>query len=168
MVVGGVIVVVDGVDTKKVAGRRVLKFESLDAIAREVEMLARAREIRTLGNWSAGQNLAHVALTMTRSLDGFPGNFPWVVRAMMGLLMKGYVLNKPMAPGFKAPKRAGLSPEAVSTEEGLARMRGALARMKVETQRAPSPMLGKLSVEEWDRLHCRHAELHFSFLVPVE
>jgi hypothetical protein len=156
------------VDTKKVSGRRELRFESLDAIARDVEILAGAREIRALGNWSAGQNLAHVALTMTRSIDGFPGELPWVVRVMMRMLMKGYVLNRPMTPGFKAPKRAALSPEAVSTEEGLSRMRGALARMKAETKRAPSPMLGKLSVEEWDRLHCRHAELHFSFLVAEE
>jgi hypothetical protein len=27
-------------------------------------------------------------------------------------------------------------------------------------------MLGKLSIDEWNRLHCRHAELHLSFMHP--
>jgi hypothetical protein len=159
---------VDAVDTKKVAGRRVLRFESLDAIAADVEMLARGREVRSLGNWTAGQNLAHVALMMTRSIDGFPARMPWYVRVPVRLLLKGKLLKGPMPPGFKAPASAGIAPEAVSWEEGLRRIRGALARLKAEKQRAASPFLGKLSVEEWDRLHCRHAELHLSFLVLEE
>ena len=153
------------VDTKKVAGRRVLKFDSIDAIAADVELLAKARAIRSLGNWSAGQNLAHVALTITRSIDGFPAAMPWFVRVLMRLL-KGHLLSRPMSPGLKAPKRAALSVDPVPLEEGLRQIRAALARLKSETKRSPSPLLGKLSAEEWNQLHCRHAELHLSFLVP--
>jgi len=30
------------------------------------------------------------------------------------------------------------------------------------------PLFGKLSREEWNRFHLRHAELHMSFLVQAE
>ena len=59
------------IDTTKVTGRRTLHFNSLDEIAADVEMLTKAREIKTLGNWSAGQVVQHVATTMNKSIDGF-------------------------------------------------------------------------------------------------
>jgi hypothetical protein len=160
--------VADQIDTRKVGGRRGLRFDSLDAILADVEMLEKAKRVRALGNWSAGQNVAHVALLMTRSLDGFPGSIPWFVRMPVRLLMKGTVLNKPMSAGFKTPKAVGSPPEPVSLEDGLAQLRAAIGRLKAESKRAPSPLLGRLSVEEWNQLHCRHAELHLSFLVPEE
>ncbi len=46
-------------------------------------------------------------------------------------------------------------------------LRQAIHRLQTEEKRAPNPVLGKLTREEWDRLHCRHAELHLSFLVPI-
>jgi hypothetical protein len=36
--------------------------------------------------------------------------------------------------------------------------------LKTEPQRHPSPFFGTLTNEEWDALHCRHAELHLSFI----
>jgi hypothetical protein len=38
--------------------------------------------------------------------------------------------------------------------------------MKAEPQRFPSPFLGELTREQWDQLHCRHCELHLSFILP--
>jgi hypothetical protein len=31
---------------------------------------------------------------------------------------------------------------------------------------ATSPVLGRLSHEQWVQFHCRHAEMHFSFMHP--
>jgi hypothetical protein len=157
-----------GINTTKVANRRTLRFNSIDDIARDVELLAAAREVRALGNMTAGQNLAHVALTMKYSLDGFPAQLPMPMRLMGRLFLKRYMLTKPMTPGFKSPPRVKMIPAPVPFEEGLAEMREMIARLKNETQRAPSPLLGPLSVQEWNDLHCRHAELHLSFLLPVE
>jgi hypothetical protein len=156
------------VNTKQVPNRRKLRFNSLDDIERDVEILAAAREVKTLGNMTAGQNLAHVALTMTCSLDGFPGGVPALLRFIVRLFLKRRVLTKPMAPGFKSPPKVKMVPPPVPLEEGIAQMRAAIARLKKESQRSPSPLLGPLSVQEWNDLHCRHAELHFSFLIPVE
>ncbi|MBX9787841.1 MAG: DUF1569 domain-containing protein [Pirellulales bacterium] len=36
----------------------------------------------------------------------------------------------------------------------------------METRRVPHPVIGRLSVDQWNRFHLRHAELHLSFFVP--
>jgi hypothetical protein len=75
-----------------------------------------------------------------------------------------------MEPGFKLGNKAAeeLIPAATSTEDGLVSIRHALHRLKTETNRVPSPFLGALTYDEWTQLHCRHCELHLSFLLPVE
>jgi hypothetical protein len=45
-------------------------------------------------------------------------------------------------------------------------IRAAIGRMKTESTRFPSPFLGELTRDQWDQLHCRHCELHLSFLIP--
>ncbi len=45
-------------------------------------------------------------------------------------------------------------------------LKTAIQPLHLEPQRMPSPFLGKLTKDEWDRLHMRHAELHLSFFVP--
>ncbi len=42
----------------------------------------------------------------------------------------------------------------------------AVARIQLDTERSRHPVFGELSLDEWDSLHLRHAELHMSFLVP--
>ena len=43
----------------------------------------------------------------------------------------------------------------------------AIERAGSQRMKHPSPVLGKLSHEQWEQLHCRHAELHLSFLHPA-
>jgi hypothetical protein len=156
------------VNTRRVEGRRVLRFASLEAIAADVEAMAGWQgEAKSLGNWSGGQNLAHVAVVMNYSIDGFPKRFPAIVRFFLRLLIKRRILTRPMSPGFRAPKNAGIMPPEASLEEGIVLMRAALGRLKAETKREPSPFLGPLTAQEWEQLHCRHAELHLSFIVPA-
>ena len=57
-------------------------------------------------------------------------------------------------------------PAATSLEDGLAHIRNAIHRLQTDPKRVPSAFLGTLTKEEWTQLHCRHAELHFSFLIP--
>jgi len=154
------------VDTAKVEGRRSLHFNTLDDIAADIERLNQGK-VRALGNWSPGQILKHMSVPMLWCLDGAPFKAGWPIR-LACWFMKNRFLRKPMAAGFKVSgdfaKHA--LPAETSWEDGLQAIRAALARMKAEPQRHPSPMLGEMTREQWDQLHCRHCELHLSFLIP--
>jgi hypothetical protein len=158
------------IDTAKVTGRRELHFNSLDDILADVDRLAAAKEIRTLGNWSAGEIFKHVANVMNKSIDGFEFRPPWYIRFIVRTFMRSRFLTKPMTAGFKLPAgaQAELASPATTAEEGFQAIRQAIARLKTTETRVPSPVLGPLSRDEWTQLHCRHSELHLSFLIPVE
>lgn len=152
------------IDTSKVTGRRQLKFNTLDEILDDVEHLCHGK-VRSLGNWSPGQNLKHLTILMLACLDGIDVKVPFLTRMAVSL-MKGRILTKRMSPGLQLPKAAAaLLPAETSWEEGVREIRTALIRMKTESQRHAHPVLGTLGREQWDQLHCRHCELHLSFLV---
>lgn len=154
------------VDTAKIQGRRTLTFSTLDDILADVEKLNGAK-LRSLGNWSPGQILKHLTVPMLWCLDGAPLRAPWYVR-VMSWFMKGWFLRNPMPAGFKlsADFAKELLPPPATWEDGLQALRSAIQRMKTEPQRHPSPFLGTLTSDQWVQLHCRHAELHLSFLIP--
>src|SRR5262245_6005288 len=157
------------IDTAKVAGRRTLRFESLEEIAADVERLASCNELRSLGNWSSGQVLQHLATTMNGSIDGFPNFVPAPVKLFLRVFMKRRFLTKPMPAGFKLPQRAGIMlPQPTAWDAALANFRKAMQRLKSETRRSPHPAFGPMTADEWEKIHCRHCELHLSFLVPDE
>jgi hypothetical protein len=156
------------VDTTKVGNRRTLHFDNLEDIRAEVERLAGSKDVRALGNWSSGQVFKHLAITMNNSIDGAPPSLPAIVRFFLRLLIKRRMLTKPMSPGFQLPKRAAhMLPPATSFEEGLQSIRHALQRLRTENKRADHLAVGPLTEAEWVQMHCRHCELHLSFLVPV-
>ena len=154
------------VATGSVTGRRQLHFDSLDDILADVERLNQG-QVKTLGNWSPGQVLRHLTIVMTGSMDGFRNRPPWFIR-LLGKVMKRRMLTKPMSAGFQLPERAleELGPPPTEWAEGVTMFREAVRRLKTDDKRVPSPFLGAMTREEWDQLHCRHAELHLSFLAP--
>lgn len=157
------------VDTSKVKGRRVLRFESLEDISAEVERLAQAKHIQTRGNRSAGQVLQHLATVMHGAIDGMEIKLPWPMRLIMPVILffqKQKFLNQPMKSGIVLPKGAAakLIPPPTSWEDGLAAIRSGLKRLQSNPQRAPHSFLGPLTAEEWTKVQCRHCELHLSFL----
>ena len=156
------------INTAKVIGRRQLRFERLDDILADIDHLQSSSNLKTLGNWSVDQILNHLAKAMTKSIDGFDTSMPAPLRLLMRVLMKRRILNKGMTPGFKLPARAAaeMQTPSVSAAEAFANLRRTIDRLRTETTRAPSPFLGRLTADEWNRLHCRHCELHLSFLVP--
>jgi hypothetical protein len=50
----------------------------------------------------------------------------------------------------------------------LANLRAATERVKSEMKRCINPGFGILSLPEWNQLYLRHAELHFSYCVPLD
>jgi hypothetical protein len=152
--------------TARVAGRRQLKFSTLDDILADVERLNQGK-VRSLGNWSPGQNLKHLAIAMNGCLDGIDAKAPLLIRVLASSFLKKRILTRPMSAGFHLPRSAAaLLPPETSWDDGVQAVRTALLRMKAEGQRHPHPLLGTLTREQWDQLHCRHCELHLSFLVP--
>src|SRR4051812_33510073 len=118
------------IDTSKVTGRRTLHFNSLDEILADVNQLEKWKNMRCLGNWSAGQILKHLTIVMNGALDGAPKMMPGFVVFLMHLLLKRRFLTKPMQAGFKLPtKAASLLPPPTSLEEGIKGFREAARRL---------------------------------------
>jgi hypothetical protein len=151
------------VNTKTVQGRRSVRFDTYDALLADAETMA-GQETRTLGNWSLGQNLKHVAMVLNSSIDGVGFKLPAPVRWMMTLLMKRRFLTQTLPPGFKTTE--DFTPAPTSTDEGLSALRDAIARVERKSTRAPHPAFGKLAKKDWDAFNLRHAETHLSFVVP--
>jgi Protein of unknown function (DUF1569) len=151
------------VNTKKVKDRRAVHYESFDDLLADAERLA-AGDVHTLGNWSYGQILKHVAKSLDSSIDGVGFMLPGPVRLVMKMFMKRRFLTKPLPSGFKTTK--AFLPAETSVEDGLAALRAAIARQSRETERALHPAFGRISRQEWDQFNLRHAEMHMSFVVP--
>jgi hypothetical protein len=155
------------VETKRFRDRRVLTFVDLDDVLADVERLDRAggESIRASGNWTPAQIVQHVAKLIEFSMDGFPGRAPWYLR-VPARLMKGRFLTKALPTGLKFPSGMSfLAPEDdVTWPVAIQQLRTAVERAGGSRMTKPSPLLGPMSHEDWVALHCRHAEMHFSFM----
>jgi len=152
------------IDTKNVSTRRKPHYDTIDEIVADAECLA-SGGAKTVGNWSQGQIYRHLGELMNLSIDGLDLQPPWYFK-VAGRLLKRRFLAKPLPPGFQLPRSSKLRPpENVDVGEGLQFLRDAVERLKNDPTRKPSPILGALSNEQWDQLHCRHAELHMSYIV---
>jgi hypothetical protein len=154
------------VNTAKVEGRRKLDFASFDELLADADRL-NSGPVTVLGNWSAGQIFRHLATAYNGSIDGFAMTFPWFFK-LMAKPFKQKLINGAMPAGFRLPAKGAqeLAPEPTLTEEGLALLHNAVARLQNEPRRAPHPMFGAITKEEWDKIHLHHASLHMSFIVP--
>ena len=154
------------INTKTVTGRREVRYESYEDFLTDAEQMA-ADGCQTLGNWSYGQILIHIARAFDTMIDGAPFKFPGPVQWFMRTFAKNRFLKNPLRPGFKLPKSAGhLLPQETSVEEGLAAVRAAIARLETTTERAPHGGFGTIPKEEHDQFAVRHAEMHMTFVVP--
>jgi hypothetical protein len=155
------------INTAKVKERRKLDFTSLDEVLADADRLS-SGPVKALGNWSAGQIFRHLAIAFNGSIDGFAMKFPWPFR-VMAKLFRSKLINGPMPAGLTLPSEGAkiLMPGATATEDGLAELHAAVARLEKEPHRAKHPILGDLSKEEWNQIHLRHSSLHLSFLVPL-
>ena len=153
------------INTKRVQGRRKVRYDSLDALLADARRLSGV-EVRTLGNWSQGQIYEHIAWSLDASIDGAGFSFPAPVRWWMTLLMKRKFLKQTLPAGFKATEQ--FIPEETSVEEGLVSLEKAIARQQQESKRALHPAFGNIGHEGWNNFNLRHAEMHMSFLVDSD
>lgn len=157
------------VNTKAVEGRRELRFESFDDLLADAERLA-AGPVETLGNWSLAQILDHLASTHEASIDGGLPNFPAPMRLMLRWFFLRKFIDGAIPPGFTIPDNAKPIVEPSSeaeTQGALDRLRATCERCKSEPNRVPHPGFGKITREQWDKFHFRHAEMHLGFARPA-
>jgi hypothetical protein len=149
-------------------GRRTLRFESIDEIMREVERLRRG--CTTVGAWSLAQICGHLAATIRGTLEAPAPD-----------------LGSPPPPTLMSPEKrdeifaSGAIPEGLplpphlesfqpaSEQEEADRLRAALDAFRA----SPGPVavhrfFGKLTKDQWARLHCIHCAHHLSFATPRE
>jgi hypothetical protein len=156
------------VNTRRVNDRRAVRYESFHELIADAEILAQS-EALTLGNWSPGQIFLHLARTMNASIDGLDGKASLWSRLSARFIYGRRLLSGPMPAGMRLPADAAerLLPEPIDAEDGLAALREAVERLSFETERAPHPLLGEMSLDQWDNYHLRHAELHMSFALAI-
>ena len=160
------------IDTRKVK-RRPLRFNILDEMLAEANRIAAADaagKLTRLGNWTAGQNFAHIAAFIDYGYEGFPQAFanpPWFVKLMFKF-MRNKFLNQGMPQGVRIPHIPGGTTGAddVTTQVGLQRLTNAAAKLKAGPPKFHSEAIGPLAHEDVIRLVLRHAELHLGFLRP--
>ncbi len=158
------------VETKSVTTRREVRYESFDDLLADAERLV-SGGAHMQGNWSLGQIFAHLATAFNSSIDGFSFRAPWYIRFVARWFMKGRFLNKGLPAGYQIPdkhKKDFVADEGIDTVEAFDSLKRAVERQRVESKRVPHPVLGKLNLDEWERFHLRHAELHMSFAVPED
>jgi hypothetical protein len=149
--------------------RRSPVYRGYELLLRDAEHIAAGQYI-TVGNWTYGQILDHLARACEASIDGVGVPLAAPVRLVGGFFLKGRLLNKTLPAGYRFPggSEQRLAPDPdIDVETALDKFRQACRRCTTERQRAEHPLLGRLDRAEWDRFNLRHAELHMSFVVPV-
>jgi hypothetical protein len=160
------------INTKKVRDRRALRFQTVEDVLRDAELLAAAARdgrLRATGNWTLGQTLAHLATWVNMPFDGYP-EMPrprWWMRLLRPIIT-WWLVNKGFPAGVRIEGVPGgtFGIEPCDVDEGLGRLRAALGRLAREAPTQTSPAFGSMTQEEWMNFHLRHAELHLSFFHP--
>jgi hypothetical protein len=117
-------------------GRRTLHFETIEELLAEIDRVVeadKAGQIRSLGAWTPGQILGHVAAWIEYGYVGFPmKRVPWLFRLTAAapveqVLKQGMPVGVQRIPGLP---RAPTALDEMGTEEAAERLRLALGRLQ--------------------------------------
>ncbi|HEV7299665.1 MAG TPA: DUF1569 domain-containing protein [Tepidisphaeraceae bacterium] len=147
--------------------RRPLQFTTLDDAVTDARHLFE-RGYDRAGKWNLAQVCDHLTKLMTMSRDGFgETGFGWPLR-LFGRLAKPLILRmKTMPKGLDGP--AAFMPAANLADDAAAAEALADAVRRILEPGAtfhPSPLLGRLTRDQWISIHRVHAAHHLGFLVP--
>jgi hypothetical protein len=146
--------------------RRTLEFARLDDVMPEVDRLLAG--YAPAGKWSLGQICNHLAETYRMSVEGFGVQAPWLVRSTLGRAsMKKLFRERRMKEGIKVPEKFLPKPGMDDRAEAEA-LRASIAYYQGHPEtRALHPFFGRMTGDDWDRLHLIHSAHHLSFAVPA-
>jgi hypothetical protein len=145
--------------------RTELVFATIDEIMPEVERL-RGGYIAT-GKWTLGQICDHLAILFRASVEGFPKQSPTVFRRLVGPLAYRWLDRRGSMPaGLPAPRM--VAPRMEDDDAGIEALRAAIDRFRgAPGPMAESPIAGRLTKAQWERIHCIHSAHHLGFAVPT-
>lgn len=148
------------------AERRALTFATLDRVMPDVDVLLEGYTVA--GNWSLGQVCNHLATSIRMSVEGYPSRAPWLVRKLVAPRVLRKILRSGRIPdGVKTPEPYVPKPGLDDRAEAEA-LRATLHLFAANTgPLAEHPFFGRLSPEDWTRLHCIHSAHHLSFVLPA-
>ncbi len=159
------------IDTRRVTQRRPLRFESIDDLLADIDGIVQAERegrLRLVGNWTAGQIMAHLAAWIEYGYEGYPiGPPPFFVRWILRWQLQKY-LRDGMPRGVRIPRveKGTFGMDDLPTEVAAEKLKNALFRLQAhEPARFESPAFGPMSHADRVRLNLRHAELHLGFVV---
>ena len=156
------------IDTKH-AERRTLRFATLDDALADARRLA-SGAIRVTGNRTPEDLFGHLAKAIDADLDGLDRDaLPWSLRLLrpIGPLLRYPAVHWPMPAGFRLPTT--MEPQFLvarpgSLAEELQRFAAAVDRANSQSEPIRHAVFGRMTPEQVRQHHCRHAELHLSFL----
>ena len=159
-------------DSKNQIKRRRIRFDSFDDILRDADRISRADQVDQLGKWTAGQVFDHLAKSFDSSIRESKAVIPtW--RRVIARICKPFLLRFGLPAGIQIASisevaaREFLPREGVSLEEGLREFKRSIIELSSHEMSAKHNCFGKMSPQDWKRMHCRHAELHLSLLIPL-
>lgn len=145
-------------------GRRTLRYDNLDEIMPDVERLLKG--YTTVGRWSVGQMCRHLAAIMRASVD-LPASTQFDPSLRVDADRKRVILETGSIPEGLATGQPFDPPGGLDDREEAEGLRSAIAYYAASPGPALAhPLLGPLSRQEWDRMHCHHAAHHLSFAIP--
>lgn len=146
------------------SGRRDIHFDSLDDIMPDVERLLQGYS--KVGQWSVGQACRHLASIMRASVD-LPASTQFDPAMLVDAKTRRAMLERGEIPEGIPTSPVLEPPAGLDDREEAENLRAAIAHYRSSPGPVvPHPLLGRLSREEWDRIHGHHAAHHLSFAVP--
>ena len=148
--------------------RRSIRFHDASEVVDDVLRLqVDGHEAR--GNWNLAQVVEHLARGIDCSYEGFDFTVPWLARVVLGRLAKQRFLYESMPSGYQFRSETVLVPPTdTDLPYAIEHLRCSMDRLQNDPPTQPHPLLGKLTHKEWQFLALRHAELHLSFIHPLE
>lgn len=154
------------------ATRRVLKFESLDDVLREIDRL-QTIGYQQLGHWDLPQICRHLRCWLTYPVNGFPSiGFPGsLFVALLRWTVAKKMLAHSLATGTMAEGGTTLPDSIPPQGLSFSSEREELARAMRNFDGArgyllPSPLFGQMDDDTYLRLQLLHCAHHLSFLEP--
>jgi hypothetical protein len=147
------------------AGRRSLRYSTLDEIMPDVEHLLEGHS--TVGNWSLAQICQHLATVIRRVVD-MPASTPVDSSLWVGDEKKRQVFESGMLPeGIQGPPQV-LPTENRGERDEADALRDAIAHYKASPTGPviPHRFFGPLGKDEWEKLTLIHCAHHLSFANP--
>ncbi|MEE9403639.1 MAG: DUF1569 domain-containing protein [Algisphaera sp.] len=151
----------------KKAQRRTLHFNTLADILADAQTITAAPH-HTTGNWTAPQIIDHVTRVMGFSNHGTDLRLPLPMRLFGSILKRTGGYRKPISPGVKLPQsivKHFVAPSNITLDDAISQLRTEIETATTTDMSHPSPFFGSLTHDQWIPFHCRHAELHFSFIL---